>query len=211
MSKRRTARVGKKKASRHSTTGSVRPWQIAVLVGVALLVVGILWLKKQSLTPQPAVVVEPALALATPTASAESNPDSGLAAQAVTLEAQSPPLESVSDLALRPGESPEEQLKRLLAAGRPIFAFFHSTTCYQCIQMTGIVEQIYPEFADRVALVDVNVYAEANQSLLRQAGIRVIPTLIFVDHTGTGQSYTGVMPAEQLRATLEGLAGGATP
>ena len=77
--------------------------------------------------------------------------------------------------------------------------------------MTEIVEQVYPDFAEQVALVDVNVYDDANQSLLQRAGIRVIPTLIFIDRTGAGQGYTGVMPAEELQEALTTLAAGGTP
>ncbi len=72
--------------------------------------------------------------------------------------------------------------------------------------MTEIVEQVYPNFADRVALVDVNVYDQRNQSLLGRAGIQVIPTLIFIDRDQQGQGYTGVTPAEALQEQLEVLA-----
>ena len=74
------------------------------------------------------------------------------------------------------------------------------------MRMTEIVQQVYPDFADAVALVDVNVYDERNRDLLQRAGIRVIPTLIFIDRTGQGQGYTGVMEPDALRAELETLA-----
>jgi len=101
---------------------------------------------------------------------------------------------------------PEEQLDHYLAEGRPILAFFHSDTCAKCIEMTRIVEQVYPDFADRVALVDVNVYDESNQSLLGRAGIQVIPTVIFIDRDQQGQVHAGVMLAETLREHLDALA-----
>jgi thiol:disulfide interchange protein len=103
---------------------------------------------------------------------------------------------------------PETQLDRLLAGSQPTLAFFHSNTCYQCVQMTGIVDRVYPEYAQSVALVDVNVYDERNGNLLRRAGIRVIPTLIFFDRQGRGQVVTGVMQPDQLRQQLQTISGG---
>lgn len=104
-----------------------------------------------------------------------------------------------------PSLLPEAQLDQYLAAGRPILAFFHSNTCAQCIQMTEIVNQVYPNYAKHIALVDVDVYDQQNRNLLSRAGIRVIPTLIFIDKEQRGEGYTGVMPAEALREQLETL------
>lgn len=102
---------------------------------------------------------------------------------------------------------PEAQLDRLLAAGEPAFVFFHSNNCYQCIRMIEIVEQVYPDFFESVPLVDVNVYDERNRNLLQRAGLRYIPTLVFVDRAGQGETYVGVMEADALREQLQRLAG----
>lgn len=103
---------------------------------------------------------------------------------------------------------PQEQLEQILQAGQPVLAFFHSNTCQQCIEMIGIVGDVYPEFAGLVALVDVNVYDERNTALLQQVGLQYIPTLIFYDQTGEADVFVGVMPAEQLRQRLATLEGG---
>ena len=104
-------------------------------------------------------------------------------------------------------ESPEVILDRALAAKQPTLAFFHSLTCDSCVEMTAIVEQVYPEFKDVIALVDVNVYDDRNQALLQRAGIRAIPTLVLIDHAGQAQVFMGVMEAAQLRQNLQALAG----
>ena len=104
-------------------------------------------------------------------------------------------------------ESPEVILDRALAAKQPTLAFFHSLTCASCVEMTAIVEQVYPEFKGAITLVDVNVYDDRNQALLQRAGIRAIPTLVLIDHTGQGQVFMGVMEAAQLRQNLQALAG----
>jgi thiol-disulfide isomerase/thioredoxin len=105
------------------------------------------------------------------------------------------------------GELPAEQLERAMRAGLPTLAFFHSNNCDQCIEMTRIVEQVYPEFAESVVLVDVNVYDEQNQSLLRRASIRYIPTLIFFDQNGQGTASVGVTQPDLLRDQLAALTG----
>ena len=107
-----------------------------------------------------------------------------------------------------PDDIAEIQLDRALQAGQPTLAFFHSNNCHQCIVMMETVGQVYPEFSDSVALVDVNVYDENNAALLKRVGLQYIPTLVFYDHTGEGQVSVGVMEAEQLRQTLAALAEG---
>ena len=105
-------------------------------------------------------------------------------------------------------ELPAAQLDRALAEKRPTLAFFHSNTCLQCTIMMETVDQVYPDFAEKVVLVDINVYDEENQALLQRVGLQYIPTLIFYDQTGQGQVSVGVMEAEQLRQTLATLAEG---
>ncbi|MCU0485726.1 MAG: thioredoxin family protein [Anaerolineales bacterium] len=103
---------------------------------------------------------------------------------------------------------PEAQLDRALKANQPTLAFFHSNNCQQCIEMIGIVDQVYPEFKNTVTLVDIDVYDERNMALLNRVGLQYIPTLIFYDHNGKEQVSVGVMQAKVLRQTLAALAGG---
>jgi thioredoxin-like negative regulator of GroEL len=99
-------------------------------------------------------------------------------------------------------------LQRALEAGQPTLAFFHSLNCIPCKEMTAIVNEVYPEFAASVTLVDVDVYDQRNARLLQTAHIRTIPTLIFFDRAGQGQVHMGVLEAGQLRQTLTTLGGG---
>jgi hypothetical protein len=59
-----------------------------------------------------------------------------------------------------------------------------------------------------VALVDVNVYDEANARLLQRAQIRAIPTQIFLDQTGQGWVSMGAMAPDQFREQMRTLVGG---
>jgi thiol:disulfide interchange protein len=137
---------------------------------------------------------------ARPTA-ALSEPVEQVAVSSPAVETSAPPPSPT------PALLPEAQLDQLLADGQPVFVFFHSNNCYQCLQMIEVVEQVYPAFAGEVPLVDVNVYDENNRNLLYRAGIRAIPTLIFIDRTGQAQGYVGVMDADALREQLQALAG----
>lgn len=101
---------------------------------------------------------------------------------------------------------PETQLDQFLAAGKPTLAFFHSNNCVQCVKMIRVVEQVYPDFVNIVALVDVNVYDERNQNLLHRADIRAIPTMIFIDGDGQGKGYMGLMELDVFRDELQRLA-----
>lgn len=101
---------------------------------------------------------------------------------------------------------PEVQLEQLMASDQPLVVFFHSTTCEQCIQMMEIVAEVYPQYADQVALVDVNVYDARNQALVYRSGIRMIPTLIFINRAREVDGYVGVLNAQALHDVLQSLA-----
>jgi hypothetical protein len=105
-------------------------------------------------------------------------------------------------------EAPQIALDRALAANAPTLAFYHSLTCDSCVEMTAIVEEVYPEFEGTITLVDVDVYDGRNQALVERSRIVAIPTVVLIDRTGQAQPFPGVMKAEQLRERLRALAGG---
>lgn len=174
--------------------------RLFIVAGVVLLVTAVFLLKNQETAGKGSDY--PTVAEQIPTAAMDSMTQPAPAIEPV--QVSEAPTELPPTLAAQ--LLPEAQLDQHLAAGRPILAFFHSNTCVQCIRMTEIVEQVYPDYADQVALVDVNVYDERNQNLLGMAGIQVIPTLIFIDRDQQGQGHAGVMPPETLREHLEALA-----
>jgi thiol:disulfide interchange protein len=177
--------------------------QFGIVAGVLILIGAVLFLKARQ---SPAASVEqgaadptvpPEQAIPTASGSGSSTSAGWATAEAASAGASS----ATEDL------SPEAQLDRLLGASEPVFLFFHSNTCVQCVKMTGIVEDVYPDFSDSVALVDVNVYDERNKSLLQRANIRAIPTLIFVDREREVEGHIGVTEADALRQQLAKMGG----
>ena len=106
------------------------------------------------------------------------------------------------------GVSPAEQLRQATDQGRPALVFMHSTDCIPCKQMMTIVEQVYPEFTNQVVLVDVNVYDEANASLMQTLRLQAIPTSVIFDRKGQSKTFVGVMSATDLRTRLRQAMGG---
>lgn len=178
--------------------------QAATVGSVLLLVVVILLLKNRPADPPTVAESEPQLTTTLPEATGQTQATAELAPVHSQPTATAP---GVQEAAL-PGESPEAQLESLVAAGRPTLAFFHSNNCVKCIKMMEVVAEVYPEFDDSVALVDVNVYDKANARLLQRAQIRAIPTQIFFDRTGQGMVIMGAMTSDQFREQMQTLAGG---
>jgi thiol-disulfide isomerase/thioredoxin len=176
--------------------------QLAIVAGVLLLIAAVFVLKEtRSDGNDPGSQDQVAVIPTADDTGALPQPASTLAAAAAPA-----PAGAQASLSSTLPSLPEAQLDQHLASGRPILAFFHSDTCVQCVQMTKIVEQVYPDFSDRIALVDVNVYDQRNQNLLRRARIQVIPTIILIGRDQQGKGYSGVMPADTLRAELQALA-----
>lgn len=176
--------------------------QLAILGGVALLAIAILLLKNRGTNPPAVADAGPQVTATLPEAVGQTQ------ATAELQVADSQGASAAGASAALPNELPEVQLERLLIAGQPTLAFFHSNNCVQCIKMMEVVADVYPEFDESVALVDVNVYDKANTSLLQRAGIRAIPTQIFFDQTGKGMVILGAMTPDQFREQMQALAGG---
>ncbi len=101
---------------------------------------------------------------------------------------------------------PETQLDWYLENHQPVFVFYHSTTCKTCTDMMVVVDQVYPEFKDRIGLVDVNVYQSWNENLIRRSQITSIPTQVFINEKGQMRIMVGGMQPDELRAQLQTLA-----
>lgn len=129
-----------------------------------------------------------------------------IAVVAILLVKKQPQTEATQNVVLvsgaSTGERPADQYKYAISNSKPTLVFFHSNNCDSCIQMIQIVNDVFPEFAGQVVLVDVNVYDPQNQALISRVGISYIPTLVFYDRTGESQLFVGVMNGQDLRKKL---------
>jgi thioredoxin-like negative regulator of GroEL len=100
------------------------------------------------------------------------------------------------------------QFAQARAAEQPTLLFFHSNSCESCVTMTRTIGDVWPAFQPQVALVSVNVYDQQNLELLQTQGIRVIPTMVFIDRNGARQVEIGTMRPEVLQQRLAALAAG---
>ncbi len=101
----------------------------------------------------------------------------------------------------------EDQYNQAIQEKQPTFVFLHSLDCIPCEAMMEVVAQVYPEFEDRVVLIDVDVYDQRNVNIMRREGLQMIPTLVFYDQQGVRQMQVGVLEPNQLRAILQGISG----
>jgi len=101
----------------------------------------------------------------------------------------------------------DTQLDQALENGRPTFVFLHSLDCIPCKELMGVIARVYPEFQETVVLIDVDVYDQRNVSILQRERLQAIPTLVFYDTLGRREVVLGVLQPEQLRTTLQTLAG----
>ena len=196
------------KRRREEPSAPANKWlvQAATIGGVLLLVAVVFIFKGISPAEDPL-----AIAVGTPQATATLPEAVGQTQATAELDRVAGPVAATApgvQGAALPDDLPEAQLERHLTAGKPTLAFFHSNSCVQCIKMMEVVEQVYPEFDGSVALVDVNVYDQANARLLQVARIRAIPTQIFFDRTGQGTVIMGAMTPDQFREQMQTLAGG---
>lgn len=102
----------------------------------------------------------------------------------------------------------ETQLDEALAAKHPTFVFLHSTDCIPCKAMMDTVAEVYPDFQDSVVLIDVDIYDQSNQNLMRRERLQSIPTLVFYNAQGTRKVYIGAMQPNQFRDVMTQLATG---
>ncbi len=109
-----------------------------------------------------------------------------------------------------PDKSPSEvKIENALKSGKPVFLNFHSNQCIPCIEMEKVIEEVEPEFADRVAFVVVDVYDRAEWNLCDYFQVRVIPTSFFIDTSGkVMEAYEGLLDTHRMRELLNGLVAG---
>ena len=172
-------------------------WFIGLLVLVAVIV--ILGLKNASESPLIAISADgPAIA---------TGPLLG-----PTLAEQVPIAAQTAAPTIGPAGTPQDddpfptdaaaQVEWVLRHKKPAMILFHSTNCKPCKLMEELVAKVRSDYEPDVVFVDVITNERSNQELVREAGIRAIPTSFFIQRSGQGKRFVGALPEDELRAEL---------
>ena len=94
--------------------------------------------------------------------------------------------------------------QEVLNSDLPAVVDFWSPTCAPCQVMGGLLNELGPEYADRLRVFKLNV--EQSPDTAEQYQIRGVPTLVFLRKGREVDRVVGLMPLHPLRAKLEKLA-----
>ncbi|MDI7260756.1 MAG: thioredoxin domain-containing protein, partial [Thermodesulfobacteriota bacterium] len=111
-------------------------------------------------------------------------------------------------IASKPPESDtEEDLKKALAAGKPLLVDFGANSCLPCRQIRPILKELSKEYAGKAQILVIDVYKY--QNLAREYKITALPTLVFFDSKGKEVfRHPGAMSKDQIVAKLKEFGAG---
>ncbi len=93
--------------------------------------------------------------------------------------------------------------QEVLASDRVVLVDFWAPWCGPCRTMGKTLEQVGPEYDERIHIVKLNV--DDHRSLAQRYGVRAIPTLVFFRDGKEVGRIQGALPAGQLRQRIEGV------
>lgn len=93
-----------------------------------------------------------------------------------------------------------------LETGQPIYVLFHSMTCQPCVEISAVVDQVMPDYEDRIVFVNAITDDASAQQLAGRFQFQYIPTSFFLSPDGNvSDSFTGAMDETRLRGYLDAL------
>lgn len=107
----------------------------------------------------------------------------------------------------KPGQpqhvSDESFEQEVLANDLPSAVDFWSKSCQPCQVMGGLLDEIGPDYVDRVHIFKLNV--DENPETARLYQIRGVPTLILIHNGREVDRVVGLLPLNPLREKLDEL------
>lgn len=91
---------------------------------------------------------------------------------------------------------------------KPQIIKFTSSMCLDCQEMNKIMKEIYPEFKDRIALVEIAVQdgKASTDAQIKKYNVTLVPTIILMDSNGQQvKRIEGAIPKEEMIKCLEDL------
>lgn len=93
--------------------------------------------------------------------------------------------------------------QEVLNSDLPAVVDFWSPTCAPCQVMGGLLNELGPEYADRLRIFKLNI--EQSPDTAEQYRIRGVPTLVFLRKGREVDRVVGLLPLQPLRARLDKL------
>ena len=87
--------------------------------------------------------------------------------------------------------------------GKPIFVDFYADWCEPCKVFEKILEELIPEYKDRITFYKVNIEEESKLSEIFE--VRHIPHFVTISKDGGVSPGSGALNKETLKYFLEGL------
>ncbi|HUU45022.1 MAG TPA: thioredoxin [Acidobacteriota bacterium] len=100
--------------------------------------------------------------------------------------------------------SPATFAEDVLDAELPVVVDFWATWCQPCQVMSGLLEELAPQYAGRVDFFKLNL--DHSAGIAGEYGVRSIPTLAFFHQGALVGRVVGVTPLNDLRAQFDRLA-----
>ncbi len=69
---------------------------------------------------------------------------------------------------------------------QPQMIKFASRMCYDCQRLEKVIQEVYPEYRDKVTLTEIMVQDNSSsvQNMIRKYNVKLVPTSIFIDKNG---------------------------
>lgn len=101
-------------------------------------------------------------------------------------------------------EFTDDNIKGIIATGKPVVVDFWATWCGPCRAMAPIIDQLADEYADRVTIGKYNLDNENDFAV--ECGVRSLPTILFFKNgERTSIRLVGGQKAEAIRKALDEL------